>query len=49
MCDCIEHKQKGNRGGYGNGYWEGQQIMLHRLAYCQSRGVSTESILDSSQ
>lgn len=41
---CIEHNQKGNKSGYGNGHWEGRQVMLHRLAYCFNRKLPIAAI-----
>lgn len=41
---CIEHNQKGNKAGYGNGYWEGTQIMLHRLSYCFYKQIPISAI-----
>lgn len=45
--DCVEHNQKGNKAGYGNGSWGGQQIMLHRLAYCFYKQIPPEVIKGS--
>lgn len=47
MSDCIEHAQKGNKAGYGNGHWEGEQVMLHRLAYCFNKRIPVSQIKGS--
>ena len=41
---CIEHKQKGSNGGYGNTTFNGRKIPLHRKVYCVANEVSPESI-----
>lgn len=47
MSECIEHNQKGNKAGYGNGYWNGEQVMLHRLAYCFNKQIPVSEIKGS--
>lgn len=44
MSSCIEHNQKGNKAGYGNGHWEGVQVTLHRLVYCFNKQIPIEQI-----
>ena len=41
---CIEHKQNGSNGGYGNTTFNGRKIPLHRKVYCVANGVPPESI-----
>lgn len=41
---CIEPKQKGSNGGYGNTTFNGRKIPLHRKVYCVANELSPESI-----
>ena len=41
---CIEHKQKGNKAGYGMAQWNGRMIGIHRKAYCVANGVEPDAI-----
>ena len=42
--DCIEHDRKCRGIGYGYLQHEGRQVLAHRLAYCQHKGLSLEAI-----
>lgn len=42
---CIEHKQKGNKAGYGMAQWNGRMIGIHRKVYCMANGVEPDSII----
>lgn len=44
MAACIEHNQRGNKGGYGTGKVAGKTEYLHRMAYCVAVGAPLESI-----
>lgn len=42
--ECIEHKQKGIRGGYARTSRNYKQHLMHRLIYCETNGINIESI-----
>lgn len=44
MSLCIEHTQKGNAYGYGNGRLHGKNISLHRQAYLRHHGLEPDAI-----
>lgn len=44
MSACIEHTQKGNRGGYGATTIKGRTYALHRLTYANSVGVDITAL-----
>lgn len=41
---CIEHNQKGNKGGYGKGIYLGKRMLLHRITYCFNSGTHPDMI-----
>lgn len=44
LTPCIEHKQKGDKSGYGMGKYLGQFMRLHRAVYCSVNGVDPADI-----
>ena len=42
--ECVEHNQKGGPKGYGNTTLNGRKIPLHRKVYCESVGLTPDSI-----
>lgn len=42
--ECIEHKQKGSRAGYGKTHYQGRQTTLHRVVYCKHKQLALADI-----
>jgi len=41
---CIDHGMKGNYFGYANRWAEGSSRSLHRVVYCETRGLHISEI-----
>lgn len=42
--DCIEHSQKGDKGGYARTKVNGRNTTMHRVVYCKYNMVSLSDI-----
>lgn len=47
MSVCVEHTQKGDRGGYGASTLNGVRQKLHRIVFCEHHNVPVGSIQGS--
>lgn len=47
MSECVEHTQKGDRGGYGESTPKGVRQKLHRIVFCKYHNVPVGSIQGS--
>lgn len=44
MSECIDHRQRGNKGGYGCVKVNGRVEKYHRAVYCQANNVPITTI-----
>lgn len=42
---CIDHTQRGNKGGYGTTKRNGKRQYAHRVAYADSVGIPIEELI----